>query len=367
MFINKLIFLGTTTKHEQGQSYEEVYHSGTAFQTEKEKWKTEHYKHWGNPFYTDYLTGNITTWQSPTHYSTIINNWNSYTDKVKVDWSFTPVNFTETLRYNPYNDPGTDNYCYFKSAINDEEGWDPPTKDELVNSHLPLWLLLFGFPDYHKKIKTHLHLDDEWILVLSTNTTRPIRQYIPMLNQSFIDGNSPFEDGPNIKDYNRWYPTFQFQSITYNNICLCGPGTPKIPKDTDVEAKMQYCFYFKFGGHPPPMQPIKDPKDQPVFPVPNNQLQTTSLQHPENYPQQLLYSFDQRRHQITDKAIQRLQKDWGLKKLLFQMEQATSASQWPGKKTHHKRRQPRKKKKRRHSSTSSSSSESNNATSSDEY
>nr|UGV35965.1 MAG: ORF1 [TTV-like mini virus] len=316
MYIRDLIFLGDTKNNVPGKSFEEHFHNSTNFSNNLQTWKTTNNQYWGNPFYTDYLKGDIQTFQSTETYSKILNNFTDWNTKIKAEWSFTEVNFTETLRYNPYNDPGTDNMCYFKSAINDEEGWDPPSKEELINSHLPLWLLLFGFPDYHKKIKTHLHLDDEWILVISTTSTRPIRQYIPILNQSFIEGLSPFETGPNLKDQDRWYPTFQFQMITYNNICLCGPGTPKIPGGTDVEAKMQYCFYFKFGGHPPPMQPIKDPKDQPVFPVPNNQLQTTSLQHPENYPQQLLYSFDQRRHQITDKAIQRLQKDWGLKKTI---------------------------------------------------
>lgn len=302
-----LIFLGKTTTNTTGQSMREA-----GYNKEKlEQWKTEHIKHWGNPFHTNYLTEDDPVLQSTTHYSTYLSQMTDDNSKAQ---NLTIVHLTDTLRYNPYADQGIHNNCYFLSCAKDEEGWDKPENPELINESLPLWLLLWGFSDYHRKIKKHQHLDDDWILVINTDATTPPRNPLVILNESWIEGNSPYETGPNKQDMEIWYPSTQYQEITLNNICSCGPGTPKIPKDTDVEAKMKYKFLFKFGGHPPPMSQIEDPKNQPWYPIPNNQLRTNSLQNPTMYPEQLLWSFDERRGQITQKAISRLQKDWDTKK-----------------------------------------------------
>lgn len=100
-----------------------------------------------------------------------------------------------------------------------------------------------------------------------------------------------------------------------NTICLSGPGTPKIPPGQTVEAKIKYCFYFKWGGDLPPMSTVTDPTTQPVYPVPNNITQPTSLQNPELRPESYLYSFDERRGLLTKKATERITKDWQTKEI----------------------------------------------------
>lgn len=304
-----LIFLGTSFKNTPGQSWTD---SGISF-TQKQTWIEQNINHWGNPFHTNYLTGNDQVFQSNKTYATLINQCTSATDKVKSTDNFTEVFLTYELRYNPYSDQGIHNNCYFKSATKQEQGWDPPDNPDLTNENLPLWLLLWGFADYHRKIKKHQHLDDEWILTINTDATEKPRNPLVILNESWINGLSPHEPSPNKADENRWYPCLQFQTIALNNILLCGPGTPKIPKDIDIEAKMRYKFYFKWGGTPPQMSEIEDPKTQTTYPLPRNEQHTNSLQNPATHPETILYHFDQRRGQITDKALKRISKDWETK------------------------------------------------------
>nr|UGV42525.1 MAG: ORF1 [TTV-like mini virus] len=307
--IKNLVFLGNTVNRVEGSSLSEIYPGKE--QEKKDTWKTEHKKHWGNPFYPTYLTGDGPVFQSKISYPTYLQKLDNNIDNIAEN--ITEVKLVHDVRYNPFNDKAQDQMCYFLSNNKQETGWEPPEDSDLTNERLPIWLLLFGFPDFQKKIKKLKHIDDEYILTIIQEHTRPIRNVLVPLNESFINGNSPYENTHNIVDIDRWYPQFQFQQEVYNNICISGPGTPKPPKGTNIEAKAEYTFYFKWGGELPPMSTIEDPKNQPFYPVPNNQLSTNSLQNPASAPERLLYSFDQRRDTLTKKALQRIQKDYGLK------------------------------------------------------
>ncbi len=80
---------------------------------------------------------------------------------------------------------------------------------------------------------------------------------------------------------------------------------------------MNYTFYFKFGGCPPPMDNVCDPQQQPDFPTPGNILSPTILQNPEQPLQYYLQAFDQRRGIITEKAAKRIKKDTDFKQSIF--------------------------------------------------
>nr|UGV34128.1 MAG: ORF1 [TTV-like mini virus] len=305
--IKDLIYLGDTKNNVKGKSWSEAEPS-----SDKTKWTTENKKYWGNPFYADYLNTNNPVFQSPNSYPYYINKEGQNPNSVAEN--LTLVSLVHTIRYNPYQDQGLDTKCYFKPTFKDENSWEAPTNaDEKINTGLPIWLLLWGYPDFIRKAQLHQHLDTDWVLVIETIDTRPIRNHIVPLNPSFIEGHSAYEGEPNPIDSDRWYPSFNFQTEAYNNICLCGPGTPKIPPNTNIEAKCEYTFYFKWGGHPPPMSTIEDPKLQTTYPIPNNTLQTNSLQNPTSYPEAILYSFDERRGLLTNKAAKRMQKDWTIK------------------------------------------------------
>lgn len=308
--LTSLIFLGDTKNNKPGKSYIKLFPTNNIEDQKKQQWAKR--ENWGNPFFTDYLTDNIHVYQSKMSLGTLITQMTSTNDKVEKiigTYGFTLTYLTSAVRYNPLRDTGHQNMCYFKPCYTNKNNWDPPDNPELINQGLPLWLLLFGYPDFMKKTKKLIRIDDEQALVLQTDLTTPPKKPLVILNESFIQGLSPFEKGPNPADNNRWYPCFQMQQIIYNIICLTGPGTPKIPKDRNIEAKIKYQFFFKWGGNLPPMSEIADPKGQINYPVPSNLQPSNSLQNPTEAPERLLYSFDQRRGELTKKALQRITKD----------------------------------------------------------
>nr|UGV39208.1 MAG: ORF1 [TTV-like mini virus] len=307
-----LVFLGNSKDRVEGDAFSDIYKTETLQKQNYNTWLQKHKQHWGNPFYPTYLQDSGPVFQSPHSYATYLTKI-SQTDVSKKAENLTLVQLIHKVRYNPFNDQAKDQICYFLSNFKDEQDWEPPTNPDLTNENLPLWLLLWGFPDFQKKIKKTLHIDDEQILTIIQEHTRPIRNYLVPISESFIEGWSPYEKAFNPIDRNRWYPQFQYQQEIYNIICISGPGTPKPPPGTNIEAKAAYYFYFKWGGELPPMATIEDPKTQPYYPVPSNQHRTNSLQNPETRPESLLYSFDQRRDTLTKTALERITKDWQTK------------------------------------------------------
>ncbi len=158
----------------------------------------------------------------------------------------------------------------------------------------------------------------DYMMVIQTNFENPqITKTLPVIDLAFIQGNSPYENAPSPADSERWHPSVQMQQVTINTICATGPGSPKQPPLNSIEAKIEYDFTFKWGGNPPPMSTITDPKEQPEIHLPSNLQQTNSLQNPANDPASYLYNFDERRSILTNKAIKRLQKDYKTEKTSF--------------------------------------------------
>lgn len=306
--LKNIIALTNVKKNQTGQTYEDYQRThGT------NKWQEylADPSARGNPFNIHYISGNMTTFTSTLLFTQLTGSQpEEKLEKFKTTNTFQVFNITEQLRYNPYRDLGKNNSAYFLSATDGSHGWDSPTDPNLRNDNLPLWLLLFGFSDYVKKTKILHNIDEQYLLTIQSQYTNPQRNIIIPISTSFWEGHSPYEEEFNPIDYDRWYPCFQMQQEAINDICLAGPGTPKIPKGYISEAKIKYCFHFKWGGEQPPMATITDPSEQIWYPVPNNNNPTNSLQNPETNPASILYSFDERRGQITKKAAERMQKDW---------------------------------------------------------
>lgn len=329
--LTQLVFLTNTTDYIEGQTLEEYSHSDT----KKNKW-IEAYnnkKLFGNPFHTHYLTNNIKTFVtsiSPTQVEQYVEGLQNNPDLKTLTLSnVTPsatgewMNLVIHVRYNPYKDNGTGNKAYFLPVgPGTGHGWDPPGSEDLENSNLPLWILLFGFPDFVKKSAVIHSVDTKYVIAIqTTKIDTKISTLIP-ISETFELGASPYTDleetpTPDPADIHRWYPQYQYQQEAINNICHSGPGTPRLTQGHTVEAKLKYTFYFKWGGDLPPMSSMENPADKPVYPVPNNLNKTTSLQNPETAPEQFLYAFDERRGQLTKTATERIQKDWGPKEIPF--------------------------------------------------
>lgn len=301
-----VIPLYDTSNYTEGESYAE--YKTTHTDTTPQNWKTRWYSVRGNPFHDRYLGKESPVYQCAKDYSSMIQDESAWPSKMVEN--FTLVELVQNIRYNPYNDTGYGNMCYFLSITKDESGWEPPEKPELVATGLPLWLLMFGFADWQKKLKKLLHLDTDYVILVKTTHTLPIKQPFLMLNPTWIEGQSPQETKPNTEDLHIWHPQFQFQQLIYNEICESGPGIIRLKEGQTVEGVMSYIFYFKWGGNPPPMDKIKDPADQPTYPIPRNEFNTNSLQNPATDPATFLYQFDERRGQITEKAAKRLQRDY---------------------------------------------------------
>nr|UGV34497.1 MAG: ORF1 [TTV-like mini virus] len=311
--LRELIFLGDTRHNKPGQSAEQLHITKENYVLQYQQKK----EHWGNPFYYTYLQETEPVFQSTTSWATITNkvsnNWDAKVSDIIDTGGFTQVWLVHQVRYNPFRDNGKHNSCYFNQVVKTEKGWQKPSNPDLYNEGLPLWLLTFGFPDFQKKLKKLQHIDTDYCFVLQTDMTSPIRQPLIPISESFIEGHSPYEKQNNPIDYDNWFPCFEYQQEIYNIIATSGPGSPKLPPDTTIEAKIHYYFYFKWGGKPPPMSHIDDPSLQPTYPIINNQLPTNSLQNPAIQPEALLYSFDQRHGQITQKALERISQDFSIK------------------------------------------------------
>lgn len=273
------------------------------------------YDQWGNPFHRDYLLKNALVYSSNMQPATLMSKLTAKWDTTIKDLregqehiNFQQVFLLDAIRYNPYHDTGEDNMIYFKS--NTQEGdWDQPQNPDLYSSGYPLWVLSFGFADFQKHLGKLQHIDTDYMVVLKFKQTPTKTLTMPIIGPDFPQGKSPYENTLNTEDKNRWHPAFQYQQRTLNTIAYSGPGSPKLPTLEVGQAKITYCFYFKWGGNPPPMAGIEDPRNEPNFPIPNNFQRANSLQNPTTSPELLLYNFDQRRGFLTKRAIKRLQKD----------------------------------------------------------
>nr|UGV38404.1 MAG: ORF1 [TTV-like mini virus] len=276
-------------------------------------------ENWGNPFHPDNQNLHIyTTTLSPAklaekQFNTkVINQTNP---------TITPLNehlYLET-RYNPLKDTGIHNKIFLLKNNEAKVGWDPPDNENIVLEGLPLWLAIFGYIDFQKKVPTLQSIDTTTMLCIRTDTTRPIyNETIVLIDHSFEMGHSPYA-GENLlaDDVPKWYPQVQYQNVSINDLTRCGPGIAKTDNKLSEEIKCKYEMYFKFGGNPAKMLTIDNPAQQPIFPIPRNMQQTTSLQDPATPPEYYLYSFDQRHDQITAKAAKRIKTDWELKEPLY--------------------------------------------------
>nr|UGV39117.1 MAG: ORF1 [TTV-like mini virus] len=299
----KLIFLGNTILNQPGKKIPDNIQATTMTMYPQGDW--------GNPFYKTYLQKDATIYMSNLSLAALINK-----KKELKGTDFTETHMLDAVRYNPFRDQGTKNKIWIQSIKKDSDGWQPETDPGIyVSSHLPLWVLAFGFEDFQKKNNRVQGIELDYMIVLQTNFENPaVVKTLPIIDIGFIQGKSPYEDTATIYDYDKWHPSVQMQQTTITAICSSGPGSPKQAPLNSIEAKIEYCFYFKWGGNPPPMESITDPKEQPEIHIPTNLQQTNSLQNPANDPAMYLYNFDERRSLITKKAIKRLQKDFSTKR-----------------------------------------------------
>nr|UGV36969.1 MAG: ORF1 [TTV-like mini virus] len=272
---------------------------------------------WGNPFVHDWFYGDQTIYMTNKTLKELCQHYKTKTwQNAKLDSNFTiKTQKTQECRYNPFADKGAGNILYLLPIGSHEHsyGWAPPTDKDVICQDLPLHVMLWGYLDFHRKCKEYTDIDTNCILVFQCQYVWPPGhcKFLVPLDEDFLYGNSPYfhEGKKTTSDYQNWHPKVRVQTRIINAIACSGPATAKIPPDISRECHMKYEFHFKIGGEPPPMSVLTNPEDQTKYIIPNNLLQTPSLQNPTTPFEHLLWKFDERRGQITKRASKRIKTD----------------------------------------------------------
>lgn len=299
-YIKDFVYLGNTMLNDPGDT------RGT------ENINTYTSAKWGNPFYVKYLDGSMRTFITDQQYTDLMKNENVNLKLSEVIRSPTIKHepYIYEMRYNPDKDKGTGNIVYWVNNL-DSKNWDPPEDPDLKIENFPLWLSLWGWEDYTRKLGKLRNLDQDWMLCIRTKYFSETLPTYCIISQQFVDGEGPYnvgQDQLSLQDYQHWYPRFRYQKEAVSNICLTGPAVCKSEYQKSVQAHMKYDFRFKWGGNPPTMENIFDPNSQPTYDTPDNIRLLNEITCPTTDPAFYLYNWDVRRDILTHKATERITK-----------------------------------------------------------
>nr|UGV35438.1 MAG: ORF1 [TTV-like mini virus] len=317
----------------EGKTPYEAKHTGEITNVSEYTQKTLQFR--GNIFHKNNYTGTNTIYYSQASPQSIFKATITETTKLsengRLGESTAKLAFTKLTdpivtytRYNPHTDTGESTKMYLLSNNKNDSGWGPPNDDSLILTGFPLWLNIFGFVDFQKRLNKLIGVDEQHLLCFETNHTNPKYTHVfAPIDDSFLNDQSPYLNYMANSDKQKWYPQTQYQTQTINNITLSGPGIAKLESRKSEEIKVKYDFYFKWGGSPAKMVTVENPSEQPIYPIPRTEYETPSLQSPAQNYETVVYSFDQRNYQLTRAAIERMQKDWGTKESLFTVTEPT--------------------------------------------
>lgn len=337
--LGSLIYLGESKLYNDGKhvalNIAETTWKQTDFYPQLEQYMKNH-ENWGNPFHHNHIH------QSHTHYYFTLQHplltFQHTTFKLDTEISQAKKGGTLILnkitdpflidvRYNPFKDKGYDNNTYIlPNFTENDDNLDPLPDPDLQNPGFPQWLSNFGFEDYLIKLGKKTKIPEHYILLNQSQYFNGPLKYYLFLDKWFIHGDSEDLIGRTDWDNTNWYPMIKHQEQAITTLVLSGPGTPKLGDTKLAECKMKYNFKFKIGGCSAPVEKVANPATQPTFATPNNLLDTNSLQSPDEPIESFLYQFDWRRDQITDKAAQRITKDFSTKTYLFTDAETTRTS-----------------------------------------
>lgn len=289
----QLIYLGDS----------EEYKAGTPGKVGTTNLKRED---WGSPFYEHYMQGSI-----PVYYSTESpTSTTAFDSEAKIRQNLTEIHgplYTE-CRYNPDKDTGKGNVIYFLnnySGVGDN-AWDEPQDENSKITGLPLWVAIWGWSDWIKKLNLLPRLEDDQILCIKSPFISPPLPCYVFLDYTFFSGQSPYEQPLSTKYALHYYPQLNWQRESEETLGECGPGVCRFDKSKAVQAKMGYQFLFKFGGCPSTLEKIYDPCSQPKWPTTSNISEGYEIQNPATDPSTIFNTWDVRRDIITMPAIKRL-------------------------------------------------------------
>ncbi len=256
--------------------------------------QTSQKENWGNPFYHTHADEHAIIWYGDKPKST---------DNINSDANVLPLeNIWIECRYNPFKDKGTGNKVYLVPTDTGNGSFlSIPTNLKLIIENLPLWIIFWGWGDWLLKSRPVAHIQEEWQIVVQSPYIYPKLPCYLFTDKYFIhppEGDF-YQTELTETDKRHWHPKYGYQQEQLELIAETGPATPKINNTKQIEAHMFYDFYFKWGGSPAPMETISDPGEQDKFPTPYNKLQGLEIESPEKPKQHFLYTFDERRNEIS--------------------------------------------------------------------
>nr|UHS18414.1 MAG: hypothetical protein [Betatorquevirus sp.] len=268
---------------------------------------------WGNPFWWQYTTLQVRLFQTPASTQTQghdLNNWlTKKNQNLNDSWELTKP-YINTIRYNPYKDKGDGNEVYFIPNYDPKQtDWNPTNDPSIHFSGFPLWMMLWGIEDILNKMGKCPKLDEDWICVIRTKYMFPPEKQYVLLSYNFVHGTGPYDtERENIAplDEVTWYPKFKFQREALDAIIQTGPAVCRADDVKNIQAKIKYKSFFKFGGNPPPNEIPTDPTTQPITPTPGGFDIQNEIINPATSIQSMLYQWDFRRDYITPKAAERI-------------------------------------------------------------
>lgn len=308
-----LIYLGQATRRYIGKTINETLQNNETLSK-----YFQNPDNFGNIFCDDFIHGT-----AQGNYTLLVCNvqWSNFATSTTKESPVPSDKFTvmtesiyETITYNPDKDTGSGNLVYLVPNFQEKLDWEP-TANELLEFHgYPLWMLLWGWPDWQKKLAEVQQIDQHYILIIKTQAFTPKRNAYLLIDEPFINntveypppGTEHNEARPLLTDLLSWHPKFLYQQQSVDAICMSGPGSCK--SQFSIQAHCQYNFSFKWGGSSTTMETIADPSKQRVYPVPNNLPEQIQIENPSTNPETMLFPWDFRRDICTQKAIKRLRE-----------------------------------------------------------
>nr|UGV35690.1 MAG: ORF1 [TTV-like mini virus] len=308
-----LTFLGRPGPKRLGTPFEDI---GSSWTEVKNKITDD--KYWGNPFHPEVLNLDVEVYKTTVQYTAFPDSyWDKYVEEdetLKTVFTRVQEPFVQELRYNPDRDTGEKTTIYLVPNTT-SNNFQIPEDDNITIKGFPLYLGLWSWIDWQKKLNYIHNIDSSYILCMQTPFTEPkqnpITTPIIPIDRGFLDGKGPYNLDP--EDLSKWtldnwYPKVAHQLVTIDQICSCGPAVAKFDNTVSIEAHCQYKFKFKWGGCPAPMVNLTNPCLQPKYPVPDQIIQRLQAQDPALPPELELHDFDERQETITKKCIKRIQE-----------------------------------------------------------
>nr|UGV35843.1 MAG: ORF1 [TTV-like mini virus] len=292
----QLIYLGNSIDYQPGSKLPNSQSEGGQMTT------------WGNPFYHLYTQTDIPIYVSQMPPTTLPTN---VTGKITETTQYLGVK----VRYNPEKDTGEGNMAYFLPNTTGS-GWDPPEDPNLRIEGFPLWVMLWGWADWIKKLAHIGKVDENYMLVVRSSFFDSQLPAYVFLDDSFWNGEGPYKTQMSTYDHFHWYPQFKYQKLSIETISTSGPYVAHTPSQNALQAKCIYSFKFKWGGCPRTIEKIYAPSSQPTWITPHNFTIGSKIQNPRTNPLTYIYPWDTKRDIITEKALQRIQEQQETDELL---------------------------------------------------